>query len=228
MNIQTNIKILMQRLHIACEQNNRDIGEMRILLATKDQTPEQISEAVGAGLHLCGENKVQELKEKAAQLKNVDVVWHFIGHLQTNKVMDCVQIVNCVQSVDRASLVDELEKACVQLNRHLDVMVEVNTSGEVSKHGCSPAEVDALLTRIASAKRLHVRGFMTVGALSTSEKTVRKGFAQLRQIRDSAIERKLIPETALELSMGMSADLEWAVAEGSTLIRVGSAIFGGR
>ena len=100
----------MQRLHIACEQNNRDIGEMRILLATKDQTPEQISEAVGAGLHLCGENKVQELKEKAAQLKNVDVVWHFIGHLQTNKVMDCVQIVNCVQSVDRASLVDELER----------------------------------------------------------------------------------------------------------------------
>ncbi len=228
MSIQTNIRILMQRLHVACEQNGRELGDMRVLLATKDQTPAEIREAVQAGLHLCGENKVQELILKAQQLKDVDVVWHFIGALQTNKVKDCVKVVTCVQSVDRVSLVDELDKACVNINRHLDIMVEVNTSGEATKHGCAPDQVEPLLEHISKTKRLHVRGFMTVGALSTDEATVRKGFALLRTIRDTAIERGLAPTSAFELSMGMSTDLEWAVAEGSTMIRVGSAIFGGR
>lgn len=218
----------MQRLLVACELNHRELGEMRVLLATKDQTPETIRTAVNAGLHLCGENKVQELLPKVAALKDVDVVWHFIGGLQTNKVKDCIGVVACVQSVDRVALVDELEKQCQAVNRHLDIMVEVNTSGEPSKHGVDPLEVVGLLEHINKTKRLHVRGFMTVGATSTVETVVRKGFAQLRTIRDSAIEQGMVPASAMELSMGMSSDLEWAVAEGSTLIRVGSAIFGER
>ena len=218
----------MQRLLVACEHNHRDIGDMRVLLATKDQSPELIRTAVNAGLHLCGENKVQELLPKAAALHDADVVWHFIGGLQTNKVKDCISVVTCVQSVDRISLVDELEKQCQAVNRHLDIMVEVNTSNEESKHGANPVDVVALLEHIQTTKRLHVRGFMTVGATSTNETIVRKGFAQLRMIRDSALHQGLIPASAGELSMGMSTDLEWAVAEGSTLIRVGSAIFGER
>ena len=116
----------------------------------------------------------------------------------------------------------------MKVNRHLDVYVEVNTSGEDSKHGCKPDEVWDLLKLINEQNRLHVRGFMTVGANTTDEKTVRAGFAQLREIRDKALDEELVPPSAFELSMGMSSDLEWAVAEGSTMIRVGSAIFGDR
>ncbi len=228
MNIETNIRVLMQRLHVACEHNGRELGEMRVLLATKDQPPERIAQAVAAGMHLCGENKVQEMLPKAKALEQVDVVWHFIGHLQSNKVKDCITVASCVQSVDRISLIDELESACVKANRHLDVMVEVNTSGESTKHGCQPSEVETLLTHLGTAKRLHLRGFMTVGALSEDERTVRRGYAQLRDIRDNAIANKLAPPGAMELSMGMSTDLEWAVAEGATMIRVGSAVFGAR
>lgn len=218
----------MQRLSVACELNHRELGDMRVLLATKDQSPDEIRTAINAGLHLCGENKVQELVPKAEALQDADVVWHFIGGLQTNKVKECISVVTCVQSVDRIALVDELDKQCQAINRHLDIMVEVNTSGEASKHGVEPSQVSALLEHIASKNRLHVRGFMTVGAMSTNEHVVRKGFAQLRSIRDKALDDGLVPASAMELSMGMSSDLEWAVAEGSTLIRVGSAIFGDR
>jgi len=228
MTIDKNILILMQRLAVACELNGRDRSEMRVLLATKDQPAERVREAINAGLHLCGENKVQELQKKAESMKDDDVVWHFIGHLQTNKVKDCLETAVCVQSVDRVSLIDELEKQCIALNRHLDIMIEVNTSGETSKFGCAPNEVDGLLEHLASKPRLHVRGFMTIGANTTVETKVRECFALLRTIRDGAMHRELIPQSAIELSMGMSSDLEWAVAEGSTMIRVGSAIFGSR
>ena len=200
---------MLQRLNVACEQNGRDLGDMRVLLATKEQSPEQIREAVSAGLHLMGENKVQELVPKAKDLEDVEVVWHFIGHLQTNKVKDCIDIVNTVQSVDRESLINELQKQCVKVNRHLDVYVEVNTSGEESKHGCKPADVNKILHKINECNRLHVRGFMTMGANTRDERTVRAGFAQLRQIRDDAIDAEIIPASAMELSMGMSGDLEW-------------------
>jgi PLP dependent protein len=226
MSIRKNAQILLQRLNVACEQHGRDLSDMRVLLATKEQSPETIREAVAAGLHLMGENKVQELVPKAKALRDVEIVWHFIGHLQSNKVKDCIEIVDTVQSVDRESLIKELQKHCVRVNRHLNVYVEVNTSGEASKHGCTPKEVNKLLDLIGDANRLHVRGFMTMGALSTDERTVRAGFAMLREIRDKAISEGRIPESAFELSMGMSSDLEWAVAEGSTMIRVGSAIFG--
>ena len=228
MSIKKNTQILLQRLNVACEQNGRDLSDMRVLLATKDQPPEAIRAAVEAGLHLMGENKVQEMVPKAKTLEGVEIVWHFIGQLQTNKVKDCIDIVDTVQSVDRESLIEELQKQCTRVNRHLNVYLEVNTSGEESKHGCQPTEVNKLLALINESSRLHIRGFMTMGANTPNEKIVRQGFALLRNIRDTAIADGRIPETAFELSMGMSNDLEWAVAEGSTMIRVGSAIFGDR
>ncbi|MBI2793922.1 MAG: YggS family pyridoxal phosphate-dependent enzyme [Ignavibacteria bacterium] len=141
---------------------------------------------------------------------------------------DPLSVATCIQSVDRIPLAEEIAKHCLSLNQHIDVMVEVNTSGEESKFGCKPEEVDAILESVQAKTRLHVRGFMTIGALSTDEATVRKCFSTLRSIRDSAIQRGMIPSTAFELSMGMSHDLDWAIAEGSTMIRVGSAIFGSR
>lgn len=228
MTIQKQIQILLQRLNVACEQNGRELGDMRVCLATKEQTPETIREAIHAGLHLCGENKAQELVPKAKALAQEEVVWHFIGHLQTNKVKDIIEIVDTVQSVDRVALVEELQKQAARVNRHINVYVEVNTSGEESKHGCTPDEVNTILEAIAQSTRVHVRGFMTMGALSSDEATVRRGFALLRSIRDRAIKEGRVPASAIELSMGMSNDMEWAIAEGSTMIRVGSAIFGSR
>lgn len=228
MSISKNIQILLQRMNVACNQNGRELGDMRVCLASKGQSPERIKEAIANGLHLFGENKVQELLPKVDATKDVEIVWHFIGHLQSNKVKDCISSVQCVQSVDRPSLVEELQKQCVAVNRHLDILVEVNTSGEESKTGCAPNEVDALLQLIGKNSRLHVRGFMTMGANSPNEKIVRQGFAQLRGIRDAAIDRGLVPASAIELSMGMSNDLEWAIAEGSTMLRIGTAVFGDR
>ena len=198
---------------------------MRVLLATKGQTIERIREAINAGVHLCGENKVQEFVPKAVGLTDVEVLWHFIGHLQTNKVKDIIDHVETVQSLDRPSLIEELQKQCVRVNRHLDVYIEVNTSGEATKTGCKPMDVDALIEGLNGNNRLHLRGFMSMGALSTDESTVRRGFTTLRAIRDKALDTGSAP-SAFELSMGMSGDLEWAIAEGSTMIRVGSAIFG--
>ena len=228
MNIDKNIRILLQRLTVACEQSGRDVGEMRVCLATKEQDAETVRAAIRGGLHLCGENKAQELIPKAKALANEEVVWHFIGALQTNKVKDIISVVDTVQSVDRIALVDELQKQAAKVNRHINCYVEVNTSGEASKHGCKPEDVNKVLDAIAAVNRVHVRGFMTMGALSMSEVLVRKGFAQLREIREKALDEQRIPASAIELSMGMSNDLEWAVAEGSTMIRVGNAIFGGR
>jgi len=228
MTIEKNIQILLQRLNVACEQNGRELGEMRVCLATKQQDADTIRRAIRAGLHLCGENKAQELVPKAAELADEEVVWHFIGHLQSNKVKDIIDVVDTVQSVDRISLVEELQKQAARVNRHINCYVEVNTSGEESKTGCDPKDVKAILEAINKANRVHCRGFMTMGALSPSETVVRKGFAQLREIRDHAIDTGLVPASAIELSMGMTNDLEWAIAEGSTMIRVGSAIFGDR
>jgi pyridoxal phosphate enzyme (YggS family) len=228
MSVDKRILVLMQRVAVACELNGRDLQDMRVLLATKDQPAEVVRQAVKAGLHLCGENKVQDLVKKAKEMANDDVVWHYIGHLQTNKVKDCLSVATCIQSVDRIPLVEELGRHCQNLNQHIDEMVEVNTSGEESKFGCKPTEVDSILESIQSKSRIHIRGFMTIGALSTDEATVRKCFNMLRTIRDSAITRGMIPSTAFELSMGMSHDLDWAIAEGSTMIRVGSAVFGNR
>ncbi len=228
MTIEKNIQILLQRLNVACEQNGRDLGDMRVCLATKEQEPDTIRRAIRAGLHLCGENKAQELVPKAKALADEEVVWHFIGHLQSNKVKDIIEVVDTVQSVDRISLVEELQKQAARVNRHINCYVEVNTSGEESKTGCAPSDVNAILEAINGCTRVHVKGFMTMGALSNNESVVRKGFAMLREIRDLAIDNGRVPASAIELSMGMSGDLEWAIAEGSTMVRVGSAIFGGR
>lgn len=227
MNIEKNIQILLQRLSVACAQADRDLSEMRVLLATKEQSVDTIRAAVNAGVHLCGENKVQDLVPKAKALTDVEILWHFIGTLQTNKVKDLIEHIDTVQSVDRPSLIAELQKQCVKINRHLDVYIEVNTSGEASKAGCSPKDVDSLIDGINECNRLHLRGFMTMGALSKQEAVVRAGFAKLRGIRDAALDSGKAP-SAFELSMGMSGDIEWAVSEGSTMIRVGSAIFGSR
>lgn len=223
--IVDNLRTIHQRIDGALARCDRHHGDAKLMLATKMQTVQTLRYTVGLGEHLFGENKVQELVPKVTELYDLPITWHFIGHLQTNKVKDVVGRAVCVQSVDRPSLVEALQKECAKRDVHIDVMLEVNTSFEDSKHGSHPNDVARLVDVIAECPLLRVTGYMTIGANVDDERTVRKGFDMLRAIRDRYLP---VMPAAKELSMGMSHDLEWAIAEGSTIVRVGTAIFGAR
>ncbi len=220
------------RIAAAAVAANRSASHVRLMLATKTQSAETLTAALACGATLFGENRAQELVAKADAVNmaaHADgyalPTWHFIGHLQTNKVRDVVGRVACVQSVDRESLATALQAECVKKGVVLEVMIEINTSGEPSKHGVHPDEVWRLVDYVHGQSQLSIRGFMTIGALSEDEATVRRCFALLRSIGASY---DATHGTKSELSMGMSHDLDWAIAEGSTMVRIGTAIFGSR
>lgn len=223
--LASSLEAVRHRLRLAIESCSRTADAARLMLATKTQSVETLRTVALLGEHLFGENRVQELVPKTAALADLPIEWHFIGHLQTNKVRDVIGRVRCIQSVDRPSLVDAIASECSKRNITVDVMIEVNTSFEPSKHGCHPAEAEQLIELVTAQPALRITGFMTIGALSDDESLVRRGFAMLREIRDKYDAQH---GTVSELSMGMSHDLEWAVAEGSTIVRVGTAVFGAR
>lgn len=228
MTLRDNLEAVRARIRNACAAAERAEDAVRLLLATKLQPPALLREAVAEGARLFGENRVQEALPKVEALRDVDVAWHFIGHLQSNKVRDVLQFASCIESVDRMSLAMALDKELQRQGRPIDVYIEVNTSGEATKHGIHPDEVYSLMSSLKGLDTLRVRGLMTIGALSEDEGIVRGCFSKLRGIRDRGVAEGLLPNDSAELSMGMSSDLEWAIAEGSTIVRVGSAVFGER
>ncbi|NMR21448.1 YggS family pyridoxal phosphate-dependent enzyme [Cellulomonas fimi] len=217
------------RIARAEEAAGRGPGSVRLLLATKIQPVELVRAAVAAGADLVGENRVQELVAKGPDLADRDVEVHLIGHLQANKVNQALRWATCVESVDSLALARRLSQRCEAADRDLDVLVQVNVSGETTKFGVVPGDAEALAVVVAALPRLRLRGFMTIGARSTDEGVVRAGFARLREVRDAVVGSRA-PGTAgaTGLSMGMSGDLELAVAEGSTIVRIGTAVFGAR
>lgn len=226
---------LRDRVTAAARTVDRDPEDVRILVATKTQPSEAIRAVVAAGAGLLGENRVQELTTKAPDLADLgsrhEVEVHLLGTLQRNKVNAVLRagVVSCVQSVDDASLAEALSRRCEAAGRVMRALVQVNVSGEATKSGIAPSGAVELAHRVAALPGLELAGFMTIGARSDDEALVRGGFARLRMIRDRVVGGGA-PGTsrATELSMGMSSDLEWAVAEGATLVRVGSAVFGPR
>ena len=225
--IKDNLARIHARIEAACARADRNPSGVRLLMATKTVSAERIRLAIGLGEKLIGENKVQEYTEKWEQLKDLDLERHFIGHLQTNKVKEVVKYVHCIESVDRIELVEKLDQRLQQEGKPMDVYLEVNTSGEESKSGVAPGEAIQLLEKIKHYDTLQVRGLMTIGLPSDDPEAVRPCFRTLADIRDKGQEAGLLPGFC-ELSMGMSHDLETAIEEGSTVVRVGSAIFGNR
>jgi len=225
---------VQQRIVGACERTGRSPADVTLLLATKTVPADRLTYAVRAGATLFGENRVQELRGKVAALQQADPVaaeaaaWHFIGHLQTNKIKHALPLVSCIQSVDRPRLIDRLEQRLARDDRSLDVYLQVNTSGEASKYGVSPAAAPELVQRIQQAPHLQLRGLMTLGRLGATPEAARPGFAALRRLRDELIDAGELDAHRDGLSMGMSSDFEVAVEEGATLVRVGSAVFGPR
>ncbi|MFF3066095.1 YggS family pyridoxal phosphate-dependent enzyme [Oerskovia sp. NPDC057915] len=221
------------RIDAAALAAGRAPAEVRLLVATKTQGPAAVRAVVAAGATLIGENRVQELVAKAPDLADLvadgSVRVHMIGHLQRNKVNQVLATATGVESVDSLALAEALASRCAREGRTLDVMVQVNVSGEESKAGVGPDDAPHLSRQVAALEGLRLTGFMTIGANSPDTALVRAGFERLRGIRDEVLASGA-PGTgeARELSMGMSGDLEAAIAEGATIVRVGTAVFGAR
>ena len=213
----------------AAAQAGRQPSDVRLLLATKTQSAERISTALRAGYSLLGENRVQEVVAKADELAAFPHEMHFIGHLQANKINQLIDHINCLQTLDSADLAERLDSRLAARDRRLDVLVQVNVSGEESKSGVAPDRAVDLVAAVARFPRLTVRGFMTIGLNSPDLSAVRAGYRQLAELRDSVVAQQ-VPgaEDATELSMGMSGDFAAAIAEGATIVRLGSAVFGQR
>ena len=213
----------------AAADAGRDAAGVRLLLATKTQPAERISTVLRAGYSLLGENRVQEVVAKAAELAAFPHEMHFIGHLQANKINQLLDHINCLQTLDSTELAGRLDSRLESRDRQLDVLIQVNVSGEASKSGVTPDRALELVAEVARFSRLTVRGFMTIGLNSPDTSAVRAGYRQLAELRDSAVAQR-VPgaENATELSMGMSGDFAAAIAEGATMVRLGSAVFGQR
>ncbi|MDN6354366.1 MAG: YggS family pyridoxal phosphate-dependent enzyme [Corynebacterium sp.] len=213
----------------AARAAGRDPSEVRLLPGSKTGPVARLRPAVEAGLTELAENKPQEVGRKAGEMADLPVRWVAIGHLQTNKAKIIAEHADEFQALDSVRLTQALQRRLETADRHLDVLIQVNTSGEEAKTGASPGDVGQILEVAASCDRLRVRGFMTVATNTDDEAEVRRCFAQLRGVLDAAREDAVVdPELLTELSMGMSGDYAIAVAEGATCVRVGTAIFGAR
>ncbi len=220
------------RVHVAEAACGRAGSGVQIVVATKAWDAEAAVGAVAGGARLVGESRMQELAEKGEALREAGAVVHVIGQLQRNKAAIAVEYAACVQTVDSLKLAERLSRLCLEAERDLQVMIQVNVSGEESKAGVAPAEALDLAAAVQALPALEVVGFMTIGLNSSVEADVRAGYRVLREIRDTALissERGSIDlSSAWQLSMGMSGDLEWAIAEGATMVRVGTAVMGSR
>ena len=214
------------RIRAAAERVGRDPSTVRLIGASKTVPAGILVQAVRAGLADLGENRVQEAEAKAPLLRadltdGAGPVWHLIGHLQSNKARKAVALFDWIHSVDSPRLADGLDRIAQELGRVPQVLIEVNTSGEASKEGVEPGDAAALIAHVAGLGSLRLAGLMTIGPLQGDP---RPAFRLLRRLRDEAG----LPERLVELSMGMSGDFEAAIEEGSTMVRVGSALFGAR
>lgn len=228
MSVAQNLAVVQARIANAAARAGRSSDEVMLLPVTKTVSPALIIEAIQAGFVCIGENKVQEIQAKAEALSGVAHQVHLIGHLQTNKVKEVVGLVDCVQSVDSVRVARKLQDRLEAENLSLDVLVQVNTSGEESKFGVAPDEALALIAEVVQMPCLSLKGLMTIGANVHDEAVVRGCFRRLRELQARARDDFAHRSDFSVLSMGMSADLEWAIEEGATLIRVGSAVFGAR
>jgi hypothetical protein len=225
--ISSNVSLIRQRMGVACARCGRDPQSVKLMAVSKTVAPERIRQALAAGVTLLGENYVQEAREKIPTIGHV-AEWHMIGHLQTNKVKYVVNLFDWIHSVDRLELARELDKRAGQNNRRLNVLIEVNVSGEESKSGIEATQALELVRQVSLLPNINLRGLMTMPPYSDNPENSRPYFQALRKLRDdiSAADIPSIPMD--ELSMGMTDDFEVAIEEGATIIRVGRAIFGNR
>lgn len=231
MSVADNIARIRERITQAALRAGRSADAITLMAVSKVVEPERIREAYQAGMRVFGENRVQEFAEKALAVRDLgNAEWHLIGHLQTNKAKKAVEIFHAVDSLDSLRLTQKLDQAAESCGKVLPVLIEINVGGEENKSGISPdsPELEELLRGVEKFEHLQVRGLMTIPPYTEDPEGARPCFRKLRDLRDAIVARKL-PRIEMEvLSMGMSHDFEVAVEEGSTCVRIGTAIFGER
>jgi pyridoxal phosphate enzyme (YggS family) len=227
MSIADNLKSIQERIAAAAKRVGRDPASIRLVVVSKTVEQDRIREAVAAGATILGENRVQEAREKIEALGRI-AQWHLIGRLQTNKAKYAVRLFDLIHSVDSIGLARELDKQAAKIGKAQDVLLEVSIAGEAAKAGIAVDDCLALVRDAAGLQNVRVRGLMTIPPFLDDPEQVRPYFRKLRELLQG-IRRENIPGISMqELSMGMSGDFEVAVEEGSTMVRVGTAVFGER
>jgi PLP dependent protein len=229
--ISNNIAEIRQRFATAAQCAGREPSEISLMAVSKTFSSAHIREAYNAGIRLFGENRVQEFAKKVADLSDLkDAEWHLIGHLQTNKATKAAELFSTVDSVDSWKLAQKLNSAAGALGKRLPVLIEINIGGEAAKSGIGSVskELEELLLAAPELEHLEIRGLMTVPPFADDPQQSRPYFRKVRELRDQIAARQLPAISMNVLSMGMSHDFEVAIEEGSTCVRVGTAIFGAR
>jgi pyridoxal phosphate enzyme (YggS family) len=220
-----NLESIQQRIRAACDRAGREVSSVTLLAVTKGQPPEVVDEAARLGLAIFGESKIQEAKGKIP-LCSGRLRWQMIGHLQSNKVRDAVELFEMIQSMDSLSLAEEINKRADQAGKTMPILLEVNLAGEASKFGYGPEKLLGDLLKINALPRLEVHGLMTVPPYTTDPQRLRPIFQQMRELKQRC--EDLLGAPLPQLSMGMSGDFEIAIEEGATIVRIGTALFGAR
>lgn len=225
MDLAENIASVLGRIGAACERAGRDPASVALLAVSKNHPPEMVNEAAKLGLTLFGENKVQEAKAKIPLCPG-RLRWHMLGHLQTNKCRDAVELFEMIQSVDSLKLAEEINKRAEQAAKTLPILLEVNAGGEASKFGYRPEQLLADLPQINKLSRLEIQGLMAVPPWAPNPEKVRPIFRELRELKVKC--EQILGAPLSQLSMGMTGDFEVAIEEGATIVRIGTALFGER
>jgi len=228
--IKSNFEKVKQRVIKAALSCGRNPDEIKIVAVSKSHPVDIVANGISAGIKVFGENYVQEMKYKIEQLESRQIAqpeWHYIGHLQTNKVKYIVPYVSLIHSVDSVHLAEEISKHAKKLNKTIDILLQINTSGEDSKSGCAPEETCDIFRVVKEIENINVVGLMTIGSFSDNEFIYRNEFRLLKSMKEQ-MNIKYPEVNVKHLSMGMSHDFEAAIEEGATIVRIGTAIFGER
>jgi pyridoxal phosphate enzyme (YggS family) len=225
MNLEERYPDVRERIAEAAAHVRRRQEDVTIIAVTKTFPAELVRATYEFGIHEIGENKAQELIEKQSALAELPIRWHFIGHLQTNKVRKILPIANLIHSLDSVHLAKRIDEVASETDQRVELLIQVNTSGESTKYGIEPDEIEPFLEAIRGYSHLAIRGLMTLGPWTDDQEEIRRAFRLLRDLSDRL--RRQIPEATF-LSMGMSGDFEIAIEEGATHIRLGTVLFGPR
>ncbi|MCP9291209.1 YggS family pyridoxal phosphate-dependent enzyme [Gracilimonas sediminicola] len=226
--IARNLKSIQQKIEKVATDAGRDPKEITLVAVSKTKPNEDILEAVTAGHLQFGENRMKELEDKMAEIELTDVVWHFIGNIQTNKIKYIADRVNWIHSVEKAKYLKEIEKRAGKANRVVNALIQVNISGEKQKGGCEPEDLANILESAQNYDHVIVRGLMGMATFVDDPEDVRSEFKLLKELFDSHQKYNEGSVNLEHLSMGMTNDMEVAIQEGATMVRIGSAIFGER
>ncbi len=226
--VAQNLAAVRHRIAAACARGGRDPSEVKLVGVTKTVSVDRIREGIEAGLEIIGENYIQEAKSKREPLAGLPVLWHYIGHLQTNKVKTALECCDWIETLDREGLAIELNRRAGEAGRKMPVLIQVNIGDEETKSGIGEAELPSFLKFCCGLDRLDVRGLMALPPFFDQPERARPYFRRMRELLEMFRTDAPDPRKLTELSMGMSGDFEVAIEEGATIVRVGTAIFGER